>query len=228
MPQTFRKYSGATKDYQIDWLTWLGTDTIEASTWVVPTGITKDSDTFTADKVTIWLKGGTEGEEYILTNTIVTAGGRTEIDTITIDMIWVTIPEYMFVLVRRLRRMVAELGTETFTDSVLVEHIEQYPLEDIQGEAPTIEDTDSGEFIVNPDWIPTYDLNAAAAEIWDQKAGAIAGNFDFTADGGSYHRSQAVKAYENRARHYRSRRAITTITQRPEPLKHGTEEELDD
>lgn len=146
---------------------------------------------------------------------------------VNIDVVWAALDAEFVEPVRRLRRMVAESPTGIYPDLVLVEYIERYPLDDIQGEAPQVEDAETGEYAVNPDWIPTYDLNAAAADIWDEKASAIAGDFDFTADGGSYHRSQAVKNYENRARHYRSRRSITSITQRPEPLLHG-EEELDD
>lgn len=40
-------------DYQLDWGTRLGTDTIVTSTWVVPTGITKNSDTHLTTTTTI-------------------------------------------------------------------------------------------------------------------------------------------------------------------------------
>jgi hypothetical protein len=39
-------------------------------------------------------------------------------------------------------------------------------------------------------WTPTYDLNIGAAEGWRWKAAAVAGKVDFSADGGSYQRSQ--------------------------------------
>lgn len=64
-------------DYQLDWSARLDEDTIVTSTWVVPTGITKDSDTNTTDTTTIWLSGGTTGEAYTLANRITTVGGRT-------------------------------------------------------------------------------------------------------------------------------------------------------
>ena len=62
--------------------------TIATSTWVVPTGITKDSDdtgaitiagiSYGVDTVaTVWLSGGEAGEEYTLTNRITTSDGRT-------------------------------------------------------------------------------------------------------------------------------------------------------
>jgi len=64
-------------DYQVDWILRLGTDTISTSTWTVPTGITKTTDTKTNTATTIWLSGGTIGVSYELTNRVVTAGGRT-------------------------------------------------------------------------------------------------------------------------------------------------------
>lgn len=67
----------AVLDYQIDWATWLSGDTISTSTWIVPAGIVKDSDSFTTTATTIWLSGGTAGDRYNITNRIVTAGGRT-------------------------------------------------------------------------------------------------------------------------------------------------------
>ena len=66
-------------DYVLDWGTfWLEAgDTISASTWTVPAGITKDSDLNTNTTTTIWVSGGTAGEDYNLLNRVVTAGGRT-------------------------------------------------------------------------------------------------------------------------------------------------------
>lgn len=80
----FTKDPNAILDYQINWATWLGSDTIDTSTWTVPTGITRTSATNTTTTATIWLSGGTSGTDYDLLNRIVTAGGRTEDRTITI------------------------------------------------------------------------------------------------------------------------------------------------
>ena len=73
-------------DYQIDWSSWLDEDAISSSSWTVPTGITEDSSTNDTTTATIWLSGGTLGEDYEITNRIVTAGGRTEDRTITIKV----------------------------------------------------------------------------------------------------------------------------------------------
>jgi len=82
----FTKDPDAVLDYQIDWLAWLGSDTIATSTWTVGTGITKDSDTNTTTTATIWLSGGTVGTSYSATNRIVTALGRTDERTIQITV----------------------------------------------------------------------------------------------------------------------------------------------
>lgn len=76
--ETFTKDPDAVLDYQIDWSDWLGADTISASTWAADTGITVDSETETTTAATVWLSGGTAGDDYVVTNEIVTAGGRTE------------------------------------------------------------------------------------------------------------------------------------------------------
>ncbi len=54
----------AVLDYSIDWTTWLAGDTLATSVWTVPAGITKDSETNTTSKSTVWLSGGTAGEVY--------------------------------------------------------------------------------------------------------------------------------------------------------------------
>lgn len=65
-------------DYKVDWsdTNALGSDTIAVSTWDVPTGLTKQSDTFDSTSATIWLQDGVEGKTYELVNHIVTVAGR--------------------------------------------------------------------------------------------------------------------------------------------------------
>lgn len=74
----FVKDPDAILDYQVNWATWLGVDTISTSTWVVPTGITQVSVANTTTTATIKLSGGTVDTDYTLVNRIVTAGGRTD------------------------------------------------------------------------------------------------------------------------------------------------------
>jgi len=63
-------------DYAVSWAARLAGDTIVSSTWIVPDGITKDSDSKTDTVTTIWLSGGSVGTKYTLVNRITTAAGR--------------------------------------------------------------------------------------------------------------------------------------------------------
>ena len=127
--------------------------------------------------------------------------------------------------VARLRRMVGEPTTTTYSDDDLEGYIERYPLEDARGEYPTVEsETTPGTLEENPDWTATYDLNAAAAEIWAEKAATLAQDYDFKADNANYKRSQAYEQAMKQSRYYQSRRSWRMIEMRPEPLAQGTEE----
>jgi hypothetical protein len=70
------KDPNAVLDYIIDWTDWLNGDTITDSAWIVPTGITKESENFTDEKTTIWISGGTAGTTYLVINRITTGSGR--------------------------------------------------------------------------------------------------------------------------------------------------------
>jgi len=82
----FNKDPQATLDYQIDWSEWLGVDTINGSTWSVPTGLTSSSSSYTTTTTTVWLASGTVGTTYSVVNTITTVGGRTEQRTLSITI----------------------------------------------------------------------------------------------------------------------------------------------
>lgn len=90
MSRVFVKDPDAVLDYAEDWADWLAGDTIVTSTWIVPTGITKDSDAQTATQTSIWLSGGTialgRRRTYTVTNEIITAAARTEQRSIYIQM----------------------------------------------------------------------------------------------------------------------------------------------
>lgn len=108
--------------------------------------------------------------------------------------------------ISQLRRMVAEPTTTTYSDALLTSMIEAYPHMDEWGETPL---DAYGE--VNADWTATYDLNGAAADIFTEKAAAVANKFDFSADGGNYSQSQQYEQYMKQARYYRSRRLPSTV-----------------
>jgi hypothetical protein len=139
--------------------------------------------------------------------------------------------------IARLRRMVAELPEPLavyYSDALLTTIIESYPTLDENGEAPRIPaedsnhtvtyttDMDTLDLVENEDWIPTYDLNAAAAQIWEEKAATPAADFDFSADGGNYKRSQVYEQAMKQARYYNSRRKASTIKLKPFPHQRNT------
>ena len=122
-------------------------------------------------------------------------------------------------MISRLRRMVNESGSETYADADIQAAIERYPLTDALGEDPTVRNyaTTPPVLSANPYWTATYDLNAAASDIWSEKAAILAQDFDFQADGASYTRSQAYEQAMKQARYYRSRRSPGVVLLRPEP-----------
>lgn len=72
------KDPNAVLDYAISWVNWLGaSETISSSTWVIDSGITKDSDSSDSTTATVWLSGGEVGATYTVTNRIVTNQNRT-------------------------------------------------------------------------------------------------------------------------------------------------------
>jgi uncharacterized phiE125 gp8 family phage protein len=79
------KRADEVRDYSHDWSAWLAGDTIVTSTWVV-NGVTKDDDSNTESAVTVLVSGGTNGVAAELSNTIVTAAGRTETEVFVLPI----------------------------------------------------------------------------------------------------------------------------------------------
>ncbi len=86
-------------DYSVDWdrstasaaagTGWLAaSETITASTWTVPTGITQTTPapSVASGKTTIWLSGGTTGTRYTITNHVTTSQGRQGERSFTVDV----------------------------------------------------------------------------------------------------------------------------------------------
>lgn len=78
----FEKDPDARLEYGIDWSTWLGDDTIAASTWTADDGLTIETSPaphVTDGKTVVWLSGGqVRQEHYRVVNRITTAGGRVD------------------------------------------------------------------------------------------------------------------------------------------------------
>ena len=85
---TFTKDPDAVLDYSVDWLLWLAGDQISSSEWILEQGATleKITDTSTTSRTVVWLGGGDKGVTYLVTNRIVTVGGRTDDRTISVKV----------------------------------------------------------------------------------------------------------------------------------------------
>jgi hypothetical protein len=127
--------------------------------------------------------------------------------------------------IAQFRRMINEPLTTTYSDANLAAYIEAYPTLDVRGELPVLYPDDDGLLstttpptpYVNPIWIPTYDLCAAASDIWAEKAGIAAADYDMSADGANLSRSQAYSQAMQQSRYWRSRRRAGTLTLKPAP-----------
>lgn len=108
--------------------------------------------------------------------------------------------------IKRLRRMVAELDDTTYKDEDLALYIEIYPAVDSMGRS-----SDEDE------WTEGYDLHAAAASIWEEKAASVASKHDFSADGASFTSSQLYEQYMDQSRYHWARTKATakSINKRP-------------
>jgi hypothetical protein len=95
--------------------------------------------------------------------------------------------------IRRLRRMVGEMTDSTYNDTDIATYLETWPLVDKNG--LTFE---------NDSWEEAYDLHAAAAEIWDEKAAIYAPKHDFSADGANFSSSQMYAHALKQSKHHRA------------------------
>lgn len=82
----WKKDPEAELDWAFDWSNWLSASETIVGTPVitVESGLTKDSQSNTATKATVWLSGGTLGTTYKVTCRITTNQGRTDERTIGI------------------------------------------------------------------------------------------------------------------------------------------------
>ncbi len=118
-----------------------------------------------------------------------------------------------------LRRMIDEPEEATYDDDALDLYIERYPAIDVLGTTPVKVDysTEPPTLSVKDEWIPTYDLHAAAADIWLEKSATVAEDYTVTADGSTLKRSDVQKQYKEQSRIHRGRRKPGTVTLRVEP-----------
>jgi len=121
--------------------------------------------------------------------------------------------------------MVAEPTTTTYSDAQLTTMLEAYPSMDITGTEwyhlnyLTVPPSQAA----NTTWLPTYDLNAAASDIWAEKAAVPAQDYDLAVDGGNFSRSQVYEQAMKQARYYASKRNPSSIRLRPMPRPYPNE-----
>lgn len=128
-----------------------------------------------------------------------------------------------------LRRMTALSADDaTYTDDALDSLIERYPLLDERGVAPYTYDTttDPPTQVATMGWYPGYDLHMAAADIWEEKAAAVASDFDYPvaeSQPGVARHSQVYDHYMKQARRHRALRQARTaqLIAWPGPNRRG-------
>lgn len=123
------------------------------------------------------------------------------------------------------RRMCAlAAGDTTYIDSLLTTYIERYPHLDERGEYPYTYDgsTEPPTQEDNDSWIPTYDLHAAARDVWQEKAADLADKFDANSDGSSLKRSQLYEQAMKQARYHASRMMARTMTAHKWPKENSS------
>jgi hypothetical protein len=131
-------------------------------------------------------------------------------------------------MILQVRGWANEPDDTTYDDDAITVFIERYPLIDERGELPYTWDTSDEPPSQDPndDWIDTYDLHAAAADIWTEKATVVAGDFDFQADGGNYSRNQVYQAFMGLARYHAARRKPGNIRVHKYPAETAGAREL--
>lgn len=115
-------------------------------------------------------------------------------------------------LICRFRDMVAVDGA-CLDDPSAEAIIAQYAVSDRFGQEPLTWDCTqtpptSAE---NPAWLPTYDLHAAAEDVWSRRAAQLAPDYDFSADGASLSRSQRFEHANQRAAYHAARKRARVV-----------------
>ena len=116
--------------------------------------------------------------------------------------------------VRRLRRMVSELDDTTYNDDDIRAYLSNWALVDSEGRDPD-----------NDDWTEAYDLHAAAAEIWEEKAAKVSHQHDFSADGSSFSANQMYNNCMEMARYHAARSKMKTkrVHKKPDERASGSD-----
>jgi hypothetical protein len=124
-----------------------------------------------------------------------------------------------------LRRMIDEPTTTTYSDNLLDDYIERYPMMDERGVEPYYYDTSTSPptQVAVSAWYPSYDLHAAAADIWAEKASGHAEDFAIPTIEGTYQVDSRFEQYQRKVRFHLSRRRVknTRLIPSPSRLRRG-------
>lgn len=120
-------------------------------------------------------------------------------------------------MIAQVRRWTNEATAEHYTDDALQALIEQFPKVDERGIAPYWYDTatDPPTQVATVGWYPTYDLHAAAAVVWEDKAALLAETVDRPTQGPTpgVHRETQPRDYAlAQARYHKSRSSAKNAT----------------
>lgn len=114
----------------------------------------------------------------------------------------------------RLRRMINEPTESLYNNETLVTYIETYPVIDSEGRVST----DEG-------WTAAYDLNAAAADLWEEKASLVQTYYNFSADGGKYDQDKLFETAMDKSRYHAARRKPSSKQSHKSPKEINTNED---
>jgi hypothetical protein len=110
--------------------------------------------------------------------------------------------------IARLRRMTKEPTEDTYDDETMAIYLEAWPLID-----------DEGRDFNHDEWTEAYDLHAAAADLWEEKAATVHAKHDFSADGASYSSNQMYENCMDQARFHRARQKAATKRVHKSPVE---------
>jgi len=84
-------------------------------------------------------------------------------------------------VVTRVSTLAAASSRPTLTQDEVVASIKAHPIPDRYGTSVDVEG-----------WEPTWDINRTVAELWGIKAGKVAGDYDFGADGSTVSKGEVM------------------------------------
>jgi len=103
--------------------------------------------------------------------------------------------------IARVKTLAAAEQRPALTDAEVIAAIKDHPRVDRDG-----------LWADDPAWTPTWDLNLAASDLWGIKAGKVAGDFNFSADGASYNKGDVMAQCLEMEAKYAARSAGSAAT----------------